>query len=260
MMRILWLIFMFSCCFWGTLLAQEHDSISRPERLTFDSSSDLHPVHFNPHQLQQYRDSKDFDYSDHSENLSWWGRFVQWINYAWNAFWKNIGHKLNGLGGSWASFLISILKYGVILGILVLIVYLFIRLNPGKAILKNQYSPKVQLSEEEEIIRQKDIPSLIEEALTHQDYRLAVRYDYLLILKKLSDQNLIDYQYDKTNTEYRKEINAPELEEKFAHLSRLYDFIWYGNFSVNRKQYTQAEVEFKSMQTQLNDQIHVKDL
>ncbi|HBY68162.1 MAG TPA: DUF4129 domain-containing protein, partial [Flavobacteriaceae bacterium] len=84
----------------------------------------------------------------------------------------------------------------------------------------------------EEIIRSKNIRELIEKALQNKEYRLAVRYYYLLILKKLTDAELIDYEFDKTNTDYIAEITSDTVILPFKKATNLYDYIWYGNFTV----------------------------
>src|SRR5699024_106998 len=169
-MRILLLFLLLTGCFCGQLSAQE-DPLAQKKSLQFDKTENLDSLRFDRGQLQKYRNSKDFDYSDQSAGLSWWGRFVAWAAHLWNTFWKKVARGLSGLGGSWAGFLVNVLKYGIILGILALIVYLFIRLNPGRALLKNKTEPQVHLTEEEEIIQQENIPRLIDEALARQNYR-----------------------------------------------------------------------------------------
>jgi hypothetical protein len=88
---------------------------------------------------------------------------------------------------------------------------------------------------------------LIDEAVTAENYRLAVRYQYLLILQQLSQAGYIDYQFPKTDEEYLAEIEKEPLKNQFKKITRIYDFIWYGSFEVTRENYPQAEKEFKKM-------------
>ena len=78
-------------------------------------------------------------------------------------------------------------------------------------------------------------------------YRLAVRFYYLLVLQKLSQKDIIDWQVQKTNADYVYEIKSEKLRKEFTKLTRIYDFIWYGNFDVNETDFLKAEKEFKQI-------------
>ena len=94
---------------------------------------------------------------------------------------------------------------------------------------------------------------MIQKALSDQDYRLAVRFYYLYILQLMSEEALIDWQLQKTNHDYEKEIKKPELKYAFAKITRLYDYVWYGDFSIDELQYKKAEVIFLSLQKSLKN-------
>ena len=89
-----------------------------------------------------------------------------------------------------------------------------------------------------------DVLSLINKAENNDDYRLAIRYYYLLVLKTLSIKKFINFEDDKTNAEYLNEIGTKDFSENFAYTSYLYNYIWYGEFSVNTEQYTKAKDNF----------------
>ncbi len=95
---------------------------------------------------------------------------------------------------------------------------------------------------------------LIAQALEQKDYRGAVRYYYLFILKELSERELIDYEFDKTNADYLQELIATQLKQGFQRVTKLYDYIWYGNFSVTESDYRKAESTF--VQLEKNIQSH----
>lgn len=248
-------VFLISLFFFCGSVSAQNDSVQNPQEVHYDERSGLQPVQFDKDQLNGYKNDGDFDYTRKIDAINWWERFTDWVSYIWNSFW----HWLLGdfTAGSWLGILLNVLKYVVIAGIIALIVWLFIKLNPGKAFLKTKTPPEVLLSDEEKIIHEEDIPTLIEGALNQQNYRLAVRYYYLLILKKLKDKNLIDYQFQKTNQEYRFEIADADISKQFGNITRLYDFIWYGDFPVNKSDYAIAEGEFETMQSQLKNLGHV---
>jgi hypothetical protein len=95
-----------------------------------------------------------------------------------------------------------------------------------------------------ENIERTDVNSLIEKAENEHNYRLAIRYYYLLVLKTLSLKNFIKIEEDKTNTDYLDEIHAKPFSSGFAYTSYLYNYIWYGKFSLNSDQYIRAKHNF----------------
>lgn len=154
-------------------------------------------------------------------------------------------------GNSILLFLVNYLPYLILVGIVGFIIWLFIKLNIGNRFLKSPDSGEVLMSEDEDIIKRQHIPTLIEDALNNKQYRLAIRYHYLFVLKQLTDAEQIDYEFDKTNTDYLNEITNKNLKNGFTNITRIYDFIWYGNFSITQKDYVRAKAQFNEIETLL---------
>jgi hypothetical protein len=111
----------------------------------------------------------------------------------------------------------------------------------------------VSLSEEEHIIKNEDIQALIQNALADKNYRLAVRYSYLYSLQLLSKKELIDWQLQKTNHDYLTEIKKPDLQNSFSKITRIYDYIWYGDFTIDELKYKKAETVFLHLEKMLKN-------
>lgn len=84
-----------------------------------------------------------------------------------------------------------------------------------------------------EDIHQLDLDSLLQEALITNNFRLATRYYYLKTIKKLNDLKYIDFQIEKTNSDYLLEIDNENIIPDFSYLSYIYNYIWYGEFKVD---------------------------
>lgn len=141
------------------------------------------------------------------------------------------------------------------LAIAIAVVYLvYILLNEGGSGLFSSRKNET-LHNYEEItaknIEHTDIHTLIKNAENENNYRLAVRYYYLLVLKTLSLKNHIKFEDDKTNSEYLKEIKEQPFSEKFAYTSYLYNYIWYGKFALNIEQYNKAKSNFSTLLKQV---------
>ncbi len=101
-------------------------------------------------------------------------------------------------------------------------------------------------------IAQADIKSLIDNAENENNYRLAIRYYYLLVLKQLTLNNFIKYEDDKTNADYMKAIASQKFSNGFAYTSYIYNYTWYGEFALDMKQYQLAKSSFIQLIKEVN--------
>ena len=91
-----------------------------------------------------------------------------------------------------------------------------------------------------------NLSTLLRRAVDHKEYRLAVRYYYLIALQKMGDKHIIKLHKDKTNTDYLYEIKNTTQQQNFAHIAYLYDYIWYGEFPVDDTKFLAVEQSFKT--------------
>ncbi|MCG8604702.1 DUF4129 domain-containing protein, partial [bacterium] len=110
---------------------------------------------------------------------------------------------------------------------------------------------KLEFSEVEEDIHEMDFRRLIDEAVAQKKFRRAVRLFYLSILKELTDKELISWKIEKTNHDYLNELDRPELRRPFAGLTDLFEYVWYGNVSLDNERFENAAEKFKSFRLQL---------
>jgi len=95
-------------------------------------------------------------------------------------------------------------------------------------------------------IEETDLQALITSAEDQGDFRLAVRYQYLMVLKTLSVKNAIKYEDDKTDSDYLNEIGLKPYSSSFAKTAYLYNYVWYGEFLLNQQQYGKAKNSFET--------------
>ncbi|HET6991838.1 MAG TPA: hypothetical protein VFJ43_10960, partial [Bacteroidia bacterium] len=81
-------------------------------------------------------------------------------------------------------------------------------------------------------------------AISNKDFRLAVRLWFLRTLKSFSDKELVRWQIDKTNSDYYYELSGTSYQKEFGDVSKVYDYIWYGEFPVDESSYRTAEEKF----------------
>ena len=195
--------------------------------------------------LQSYRDNPDFNYEEQVKEPSILDEIWAWVQNQIRKFFEWI-FGIDAAQGPLAFFL-NLLPYLLLFLLLFLLIKFFINANIRN--LKNAQINKnaVGLSEEENIIRNENIDDLIQQAVANKNYRLAVRYSYLQILKLLSDNDIIAWELQKTNSDYLDEITKENLKTPFKASTRLYEYVWYGDFLIDEPKYQKAALAFNAL-------------
>jgi len=204
---------------------------------------------FNSKKLDQYKNDKDFQYIEIKREKNFIDKFLEWLGDLFYRFLKWIfgEHIATGLFAS----IIKAFPYVVVLILLLLILKVFLNVQTESILSGNARKSKINLSEEEEIIKNQDIKELIDKAIADKNYRLAIRYQYLYVLQLLEKKDLIQWEQQKTNHDYEQEINDTVLQNHFRDITYLYDFVWYGNFDINRDNFSKASHIFHSIEQKI---------
>lgn len=133
----------------------------------------------------------------------------------------------------------------ILVGFLLYFIIKFLINNNGLSFFGKK-NKKVEINEEElhENIHEINFPQSIAKFENDGDYRSAVRYQFLYILKKLSDKKLILWNPEKTNKDYVAELKANHLKNDFYNLSYIFDYVWYGEFSIDQNSYDKFKKQF----------------
>ncbi|MFZ1306638.1 MAG: DUF4129 domain-containing protein, partial [Ferruginibacter sp.] len=99
--------------------------------------------------------------------------------------------------------------------------------------------------EEEIITKESDFDALIRQSLQSGNYRHAVRYQYLRTLHLLAEKNMVQLAPDKTNFQYVSEIANRNHQQPFASLTLNYEYVWYGEFEIDKNIYDKIESNFR---------------
>ncbi len=190
---------------------------------------------------QKYRQDADFDYSRSPGSNTFWKKlkdriesFLQWL-FGWD---KN--HKI----GTATEFAFYILCGIVVLIALYFIVRLIINHKGRWFFQKKEKEVEIDINDLEQLIVYADFPQMIAEAERQGDTRQSIRLYYLWLLRTLKEKNLIEWQAKKTNADYLLEIKDENVRHRFSYLSYLYNYIWYGEFSITDTDYVNARAAF----------------
>jgi len=152
------------------------------------------------------------------------------------------------LTGTWSLFASSALK--VILFVLVILVVLFVVytvFSNGQWNFKNLFkreSKPEQTILPDQVTEFKAWELALHDALRIPDYRLAVRIHYLNSLQELHEKGLIRFEIEKTNWDYIHELSNSHKKD-FIVLTKYFEYIWYGEFSIDESRYLELKQLFK---------------
>ncbi|MBS1557876.1 MAG: DUF4129 domain-containing protein [Bacteroidetes bacterium] len=191
---------------------------------------------FSEQAIQKLKTDPDLKYKQPptvAENL--WERFKSWLAELVRNFFSNVT----------TTHLGKILLYVAGAALLVYVVSMILKVNAFRILVKGGDGtiPHQMLSEN---IHEMNFEKLIAEATQKKEYRLATRLVFLYALKILSDRHLIDWEPGKTNHDYVRELQHPELRNGFLDLSFYFDYAWYGNFRVTPETFSEMLQVFNS--------------
>jgi hypothetical protein len=138
-------------------------------------------------------------------------------------------------------------------GILFVIVKILMNINSSPSI--NIDNDRVYtLSEVEEKILEIDLEKILNEALLAGDYRLALRINFLIIIKTLSLRGKIKWAKEKTNWEYFNEIKDYTTASGFKDIISTFEPIWYGEYVVSEELFNKLQPSYEWFKKTLNQQ------
>lgn len=194
--------------------------------------------------LREQYNSNDFNYKDDSNEG---GNFVSRII---NGFFNWLGDTFGVEVSPFWSIFLKVLIYIVMAAVgIYFLVRLLAKESPQSLLGKNK-RVVATVNMEETHIEEIDLAQLINENIASGNYRNAIRYLYLDSLKNLSSTDKIEWDFQKTNSDYYRELKDPILKKLFKKVSYLYDYVWYGEFDLNETSFNDARSHFESLKNQ----------
>lgn len=219
--------------FFGTIISQEEEVVS----LKVDTSS-VEIRQFTNDIKEEYSGG-EFNYEDSVE-----GQAENFIARGINWFFKKIGELFGiQLSPETLNFL-ELLTYIVLIILAIVLIAKLLSGRDAGALFSRKNSAVTRFNVREEHIERIDFDKLISDALTQNNYRLALRYRFLKLLKELSQTGYIDWHFEKTNSDYYREIKTESIRKGFKEVSYLYDYVWYGEFSLDAHGFENARIRF----------------
>ena len=139
----------------------------------------------------------------------------------------------------------AVLKYGFFGFIILFIIRKLFGTDLKTLFYKNSEVATLEYETITENIHELNYNTEIQEAIQKGNYRKAVRLYYLKSLKALADKEIIKWQIDKTNGDYRREVSQSNYARSFGEITKLFDYIWYGEFPIDKSLFDNTEEKFQ---------------
>ncbi len=208
--------------------------------ITVDNSEVTTPK-FNPNLKEKYKDDA-FQYEVKVAEKGLWDRFTEWLSYWFK--------RLFGLSDNVSNNAVNITLKIIATIIILIVIYLIVKANlnkEGQWIFGKSTTKKIINHDDiERNLQHVDFEKLIASTLKSGNQRLAIRYYYLWLLKKMSEKSIIDWNPEKTNSDYWYEIKIESLKNDFSYLSYLYNYIWYGEFEITESSFESMKKTFEA--------------
>lgn len=222
---------------YGNMLRADSVLLKKPV-----SENQIYPKKFKENIQSRYK-GNEFDYSTSKPRESFGQKLMRKIAKILESIFGETAFSSSAKG---AEILIRVFAI-VLVGFLLYIIIKFLLGKDGNFIFGKK-NKKVDIAEEElhENIHEINFPeSILAFEKTH-DYRSAIRYQFLYVLKKLSDKKFINWNPEKTNKDYEKELKTPHLKNEFSGLSYIFEYVWYGEFSIDEENYLKFRNQYQS--------------
>ena len=187
-----------------------------------NDNSPIAPRYPAPRHLEKYKNDRDYNYNENQMPANNpLDRWLDWIQRKIRSFFGSKSYD------NFWQYVIMAITAGLV----------FYLLYKAK-VLDYVFPSKGAGTSADYIVGQENIHEInfedaIVNALGQKDFRLAIRLQYLRILKLLTTKELIHWKPNLTNQVYVQELEKYPYHPDFVQITRYFEFAWYGDFQVS---------------------------
>lgn len=137
--------------------------------------------------------------------------------------------------------------------IIALIIWVFWNYKPNTTVNNDNNTITAEtIQKAEENIHEANLEGLLQQALANKNYRIALRLNFLILIRSLSQKEKIFWAKEKTNWEYYSELKDRLMADQFKAIVNTFEVYWYGDRVLTESGYLATEPLFQSIHSQLN--------
>lgn len=193
-----------------------------------------------PNTFKEDYKGKAYDYVETTSSLA---RLNNWLKDKLSSVFK--------VENESATNIIKVLQYLFWILVILFVIYLIVKIILEKElrwIFKRNKEENQSLNFDiGENISEVDFSTLISNSVSDKDYRSAIRYYYLFLLKKLDQFDVIKYDAQKTSFDYQTEVEGSKYAAGFNKATYYYTYIWYGEFLIDEDEYEKTSFVYDEL-------------
>lgn len=209
-------------------------------KLRQPTDNTIFPKTFQP-KFQSAYQGDEFDYTTIKPKESLWQKMQKSIKRILEAVFGDIDPNKTG---DYAAIIMRVFAIAII-GFVLYFLIRFLLTKDGNFFFSRK-NKKMTISGQDmlENIHEINFSETIDSFEKQKDYRSAIRYRFLLVLKNLTDKRLLNWNPEKTNRDYFAELKNADLKDRFSELVYIFDYVWYGEFDINEDGYHHFKEKF----------------
>lgn len=217
------------------LVNQDDERVYADSLLTANrnTENETYPKKFQDNFRKKYQ-KPDFNYTTQKKPKStknqWIAKIIHWLS-------GFLGERNPAKTITYATTIL----WGFTLVIIGIVLYFLVKFllskNGNLFFSRRNKKIKIKTQDGEENIHELNFSQIITKYEHNSDFRSAIRYQFLQVLKTASDKKIIAWNTDKTNRDYVHQLSNTKYQNTFKNLVRIFDNVWYGEFEVDEKDY-----------------------
>lgn len=199
-----------------------------------DVPAEVRDVAFDTTAVGQLQADAAYDYDRNLQVKELlWDRFKQWL-----------GDQLRKLLGTRVgSVVMDNLEYILLVAALIVLA-IFLRRRIFSGVFQGSPHTGRLVRELDEDPSTLDLDALLAEAEQQEDWRGALRFHYLKMLRHLVDEGHIVWEPGNTDRDYLRQLKDPDERSRFGELSFLFRWAWFGDAPMDAVRYRRLAPDF----------------
>lgn len=148
----------------------------------------------------------------------------------------------------------EVIMWAVVAISIIVVIIIFMRSDLSRLVRPESKLTTFNFSEITDDLSTINFDKMIEDAVRNGDLRTGIRWNYLKCLYLLEKGGHLEFQPSKTNIDYQNDLRRSDFLKEFMAISRIYDYVWYGKFTIDQSKYENLKNEFTAFETHLNVQ------
>lgn len=208
-----------------------------------DNLIDENRIYFQEDFQSQYQ-GKDYNYTTQSpKRNAILERISEYLNRFFRFLFKD---RFTGFAGADSLyFWLKLIFYLLLFAGVIIIAYKLTKNKYSPWVLDKSGSGTLGLGISQADLEHGDYQEIINRYKAEKNYRKAIRYYFIWLLKTYNDKEIISFEANKTSEDYLQAIADLSHQENFRYANYIYENVWYGEFEIQEEQFLKFEQHFK---------------